>query len=84
MERADEVILRVPLQLRRTKTVNAGSSEEERIRAGDVIGTLKEVNATCFEYQRERVRRTICRVGQLVFSNALRVNQFIDSGSGLC
>jgi nuclear pore complex protein Nup85 len=61
-ERADEVILRVPLQLRRRKDITVGSSEEERIRAGDVVGVLKEVNATCFEYHREEVRRTICRV----------------------
>jgi nuclear pore complex protein Nup85 len=63
MERADEVILRVPLRLRRTKDITAGSSEEERIRAGDVVGILKEVSATCFEYNREEVRRTVCRVG---------------------
>jgi nuclear pore complex protein Nup85 len=62
MLRADEVILRVPLRLRHTAGMEV-ASEEERIRAGDVVGTLKEVNATCFEYQREEVRRSICRVG---------------------
>ncbi|KAF7969294.1 hypothetical protein HWV62_22433 [Athelia sp. TMB] len=62
-QRADEVILRVPLQLRK----QAGSLEDERIRAGDVVGVLKEVNSTCFEYQREQVRRTICRIASQSF-----------------
>lgn len=64
-ETADQIILRVPLRLRKTKQNIPDSSEEDRIRAGDVVGVLKEVNATCFEYQREEVRRTVCRVGQI-------------------
>ena len=52
--RADEVLLRVPLKL------------QEQIRAGEIVGVLKDVNRTCFEYKREAVRRTICRVGRYV------------------
>jgi len=58
-ERADEVLIRVPLHL------NEQSSDlrvDSRIRAGEVVGVLKDVNSTCFEYKRESVRRTICRV----------------------
>ena len=61
--RADEVILRVPLHLHRAAVENDSEPSDDRnIRAGDVIGVLKEVNATCFEYKREEVRRTVCRV----------------------
>lgn len=56
--------MRVPLRLRKPKDQSAGSLEDERIRAGDVVGVLKEVNSTCFEYQREEVRRIICRVNK--------------------
>lgn len=33
-----------------------------RIRAGDIVGVLKEVNKCCFEHGREGVRRMVCRV----------------------
>ena len=33
-----------------------------RIRAGDIVGVLKEVNQCCFEHGREGVRRMVCRV----------------------
>jgi nuclear pore complex protein Nup85 len=36
--------------------------EAARIRAGDVVGVLKDVNQCCFEHQREGVRRMVCRV----------------------
>jgi nuclear pore complex protein Nup85 len=40
------------------------STEDEasRIRAGDIVGVLKEVNQCCFEHGREGVRRMVCRV----------------------
>ncbi|KDR68007.1 hypothetical protein GALMADRAFT_79171 [Galerina marginata CBS 339.88] len=52
--RADEVLLRVPLRLHEQKS--------DQIRAGDIVGVLKDVNKTCFEYKRENVRRTVCRI----------------------
>lgn len=57
--RADEVLLRVPLQLHQQ---NSDLKVDPRIRAGDIVGVLKDVNKTCFEYKRENVRRTVCRV----------------------
>lgn len=55
-ERADEILLRVPLRLQEQ------DSEENKIRAGDVVGVLKDVNQTCFQHKREAVRRSVCRV----------------------
>ena len=63
-QRADEILLRVPLRLQEQSESNV-----ERIRAGDVVGVLKDVNQTCFQYQREAVRRTVCRVGLLNLSH---------------
>ncbi|KJA25724.1 hypothetical protein HYPSUDRAFT_134002 [Hypholoma sublateritium FD-334 SS-4] len=57
--RADEVLLRVPLQLNEQ---NSDLKVDPRIRAGDIVGVLKDVNKTCFEYKRENVRRTVCRI----------------------
>lgn len=66
---ADEVLLRVPLSM------SAGGSgrkniqdstmeleEEEALGDGDLSGVVKELNATCYEFQREHTRRMICRV----------------------
>ncbi|KAF9648762.1 hypothetical protein BDM02DRAFT_3180018 [Thelephora ganbajun] len=36
--------------------------EASRIRAGDIVGVLKEVNQCCFEYGREGVRRVVYRI----------------------
>lgn len=58
-QQADEVLLRVPLRLHE----QTDPTVERRIKAGDVVGVLKDVNQTCFQYQREGVRRTVCRVG---------------------
>lgn len=57
--RADEILLRVPLNLQEQ---NSDRKIDSRIRAGDVVGALKDVNKTCFQYKRENVRRTVCRV----------------------
>lgn len=59
---ADQVLMRVPLRLQSPKDDIAAESESARIRAGNLAGVLKEINATCFEYQREEVRRMICKV----------------------
>ncbi|KAH9479690.1 Nuclear pore complex protein Nup85 [Psilocybe cubensis] len=58
-KRADEVLLRVPLKLHQQ---NSNLMVDSRIRAGDIVGVLKDVNKTCFEYKREHVRRTVCRI----------------------
>ncbi|KAF8343506.1 Nup85 nucleoporin-domain-containing protein [Amanita rubescens] len=52
---ADQILLRVPLKLRE-------QNDSDRIREGDIVGVLKDVNETCFQHQREAVRRTICRI----------------------
>jgi len=62
-ERADEILIRVPLRLHEQSAESAEKGTEKKIRAGDVVGVLKDVNQTCFEHQREAVRRTVCRVG---------------------
>lgn len=61
-ERADEVLVRVPLRLHSQGDTAPGAKSEAQIRAGDVVGVLKNVNKACFEHQREIVRRTVCRV----------------------
>jgi nuclear pore complex protein Nup85 len=61
-QQADEILLRVPIRLREQSESSVGG----RIKAGDVVGALKDVNETCFEYKREAVRRTVCRVSQLL------------------
>ena len=63
--RADEVLVRVPLRLQEQ---NSDRMVDSRIRAGEVVGVLKDVYQTCFEYKRENVRRTVCRVCLCVFS----------------
>ena len=57
---ADQILLRVPLKLRE-------QNDSDRIREGDIVGVLKDVNETCFQHQREAVRRTICRVSTNLF-----------------
>ncbi|KAI5895131.1 uncharacterized protein SCHCODRAFT_02618667 [Schizophyllum commune H4-8] len=58
--RADEVLMHVPLRL--GKRAPEDASVEEDIRHGDLVGALKEISQTCFENQREDVRRTVCRI----------------------
>ncbi|KAJ7442242.1 Nup85 nucleoporin-domain-containing protein [Mycena latifolia] len=60
-ERGDEVLIRVPLRLN-DKSPIAHSRDEGKIRAGNVVGVLKDVNQTCFDYRREAARRTVCRI----------------------
>ncbi|KAJ7091342.1 Nup85 nucleoporin-domain-containing protein [Mycena belliarum] len=61
-ERADEVLVRVPLRLRDNRGSISHTGDEGKIRAGNVVGVLKDVNQTCFDYRREAARRTICRI----------------------
>lgn len=61
-ERADEVLLRVPLRL---QDQNSNTTPKEVLKDTEdgVVGTLKEVNRICHEYGREETRRAVCRVG---------------------
>ncbi|KAL1742117.1 Nup85 nucleoporin-domain-containing protein [Schizophyllum fasciatum] len=58
--RADEVLLHVPLRLGKQAAEEASSDAD--IRRGDLVGALKEISQTCFDNQREDVRRTVCRI----------------------
>ena len=57
MRRADEVLLRVPLDTDRA------SSDD----MGEVPEVLKEVVQTCFDYGREHIRRQVCSVSVTAF-----------------
>lgn len=61
---ADEVLMHVPLRLRSVESIaqNGEKNGTASFKSGDLAGVVKEINATCYEYQREEVRRTICRV----------------------
>jgi nuclear pore complex protein Nup85 len=59
-EMADQVLTRVPLQLERKG--NQPDDEASRLRAGDLVGVLKELSKACHEYGREGARREICKV----------------------
>ncbi|KAI0310662.1 nucleoporin Nup85-like protein [Amylostereum chailletii] len=52
-QRADEVLLRVPIQ-----TVSGRDNDG----LGEVPEILKEVVKTCFEYEREHIRRMVCAI----------------------
>ncbi|KAJ7668334.1 Nup85 nucleoporin-domain-containing protein [Mycena rosella] len=59
-ERGDELLIRVPLRLDKTPISHSG--DEGKIRAGNIVGVLRDVNQTCFDYRREAARRTVCRI----------------------
>lgn len=65
---ADEILLGVPLRLqgKPSSTTEGGDGEIVSDR-GDLSAIVKEVNATCHEYQREAVRRTVCRIAAQSF-----------------
>lgn len=66
-ERADEVLLRVPLKPLQSSVPETEMQEDERLREGEVVGVLQEVSEACAAHQREGVRRAICRVRLLIF-----------------
>lgn len=60
--------------------------EASRIRAGDIVGVLKEVNQCCFEHGREGVRRMVCRVSLIskeIFPRASSRNSLQIAGKAL-
>ena len=72
---ADEVILRVPLKFVGSSVTKGNARKsgdadqmDDQIETGDLSEIMKELNATCYEYDREPVRRMICRVSQLLAS----------------
>ncbi|KAI8985581.1 Nup85 nucleoporin-domain-containing protein [Trametes punicea] len=64
---ADQVLMRVPLRLEAPKNTDAAAEEMARIRTGHLAGSLKDVNETCFEHQREEIRRMVCRIAAQTF-----------------
>ncbi|KAF8449374.1 Nup85 nucleoporin-domain-containing protein [Boletus edulis BED1] len=65
---ADEVLVRVPLRLHGVGSSNATENNaDEHVSKGDLSGIIKDLNATCHEYERENVRRSICRIAARTF-----------------
>lgn len=66
-EMADEVLIRVPLQLeRQSSKVQGGDATGDDDGAPTYLnaleGVLKDVNTSCYEHQREGARRAVCKV----------------------
>lgn len=71
-EMADEVLIRVPLGLNVSRKGKEKSREDKEPPSmaidsddqvdGDLSEIVKELNATCYEYEREHARRIICSV----------------------
>ncbi|KAF9244099.1 Nup85 nucleoporin-domain-containing protein [Melanogaster broomeanus] len=65
---ADEVLERVPLRLHGpASTTTPKTNADGDFNKGDIAGIIKDLNATCHEYEREIVRRTVCRVASQTF-----------------
>ncbi|KAI6044488.1 Nup85 nucleoporin-domain-containing protein [Pisolithus marmoratus] len=60
---ADEILVRVPLRLQ-SKPSNANDGGDSQ---GDLSAVVKDVNATCREYQREAARRVVCKIAAQTF-----------------
>ena len=75
-EMADQVLLRVPLKLGSSVSERGDQGADKKRTEGmdiqdddgDLSGVVRELNATCFEYKREPVRRIICQVGFIKLS----------------
>lgn len=84
---ADEVLVHVPLKSHGTGSTNAPESNaDEHTSKGDLSGIIKDLNATCHEYQRENVRRSVCRVesASAVFPTNYLPSLGTDSGPNIC
>ncbi|EIN09429.1 hypothetical protein PUNSTDRAFT_85773, partial [Punctularia strigosozonata HHB-11173 SS5] len=62
-ERADQVLLRVPLKPGRSGLEEPGLHKNAPERERSLGDTLREITEICHLYKREAVRRTICRIG---------------------
>ncbi|KAL4250471.1 Nuclear pore complex protein Nup85 [Abortiporus biennis] len=60
---ADEILMRVPLRIQSI----ANEGERTQIRNGQLAGIIKEISATCFENNREEIRRAILRIAAQTF-----------------
>ncbi|KAH7905644.1 nucleoporin Nup85-like protein [Hygrophoropsis aurantiaca] len=58
---ADEVLTRVPLKIEGTREADGS------LNVDDLAKIVKDINATCYEFQREEVRRVVCRVAAQTF-----------------
>ena len=68
---ADEILVRVPLRLHGKPSSAAEGADNEIVPdKGDLSAIVKDINATCHEYQREAVRRKVCRVCDVPWSLA--------------
>lgn len=59
---ADEILVRIPLRLHSKPSDAMEDGDHTNADEGALSAIIKDINATCREYQREAVRRTICRV----------------------
>jgi nuclear pore complex protein Nup85 len=59
---ADEILLHVPLRLQNKAMVTGTVPQSDELE-----GILGEVNKTCFDYQREAVRREVCKASNFIF-----------------
>lgn len=68
-EMADEILIRVPLDFNNGRKSMTDGYEadrslmevEEDLKSSNLSAIVKELNATCYEYQREHTRRSICQ-----------------------
>ncbi|KAF6753070.1 Nup85 nucleoporin-domain-containing protein [Ephemerocybe angulata] len=63
-QRGDTLLTHIPLRLRQHTT---DTQTADRIRSGDVVGVLKDVNEVCLQYNREGVRRSVCKIAARIF-----------------
>ncbi|KAF8587870.1 hypothetical protein K439DRAFT_1630322 [Ramaria rubella] len=69
--RADEALLRIPLNLSSIKGKEKAVNQNNRMDADDeglVDGRVKQILEICKEHGRERVRREICRIAARTFA----------------
>ncbi|KAG6332234.1 hypothetical protein ID866_6855 [Astraeus odoratus] len=64
---ADEILVRVPLRLHSKPLSIAEGDRQAASDKGDLSAIVKDINATCHEYQREAVRRTVCQIAAQSF-----------------
>ena len=68
-EMADEVLIRVPLELARQSSserdADATDENDATPRVHALEGVLKDVSTSCYEHQRDGARRAVCRVSEM-------------------
>jgi nuclear pore complex protein Nup85 len=61
-ERADQVLLHVPLQLGSAPAPDGMQEDSDAAQGSVVVGVLQELNEAARRYEREETRRSICKV----------------------